>query len=130
MPQRARNQISNVSPSEITSPNSLVKIPLNLAAQGTGRVFQIPTPSGSSKAPPHFSLLPFESEQHFARQRVYESKGNEIRCPFAFDVRKIASRMNARTAWIPRLIGESQASQREFDSLQIEVRLLLFQDRK
>jgi len=91
--QRIRHHLRNLRPAQMASTLASVQIALDFSKQLAIGGFPSKVIICRELANRR-GALPLESQQHFAWQRIGQTKRHEVACTFAFDVRQIAPRVN------------------------------------
>ena len=118
MPERIRHHVRDFRPAQVTFAHALVEIPLHLAAQLAMNFPGLLAGCGGRELAQSLGMFTLEAQQHFFRQRVHEPEGHEVGSSFAFEVRKIATGVNAAAKWIGGLFGNPTRAQMEFHTFQ------------
>ena len=98
--QGTADQVGDVRPTQVTGTNALIEVTLDFSAQlfsglrfGGRNLFAARLRRG--KVAHGFGFFPFKAQQNPFGQRIRQSKRNKVRCPLAFHMRQIASRVDA-----------------------------------
>ena len=126
---RVSDQISDVSPAQVTSPRALIKIAFHLTAKVACNFFFGIVNGFASlceivQSPQTFRLFVFKFQQHLLGQGVRQTKCNKIGSSLVLHMRQVPARVNARTkragSFVPRTAGAELMAR----SLQAKIRLV------
>jgi hypothetical protein len=126
---RVSNQISDVSPAQVTSPGALIKVAFHFAAKVARDFFFGIVNSFASfyeiiQSPQAFRLFVFKFKQNLPGQRVGQAKCNEIGSSFALHMRQIPARVNARAKQTGSFFPCSAGAELMARPLQSGIRLM------
>ncbi len=118
MSECGSDHVRNFGSTEMAFAHPLVEVTLNLAAK-FAMDFLDPVAGGSGRKPvQRLGLFVLKAQQNFFRQGIGEPEGDEVSCPFAFDVRQITARVDAGAKRVGGFARNAPGTQLEFYSLQ------------
>jgi hypothetical protein len=118
MPERFGNHFGNVRPAQMARACAAVEVTLNLAPQFSVGLLALLRAGIGGQSAHCFCVLTLKAKQHFPWQRVRQPESDEVRGTLAFDMRKVAARVDAAAKRIGWFSGNTGCPQGELQTLE------------